>query len=264
MKLTYQLFSPNGNLTALVLVKSLKNLTAKERIIITQAIIKQRPNVEQVGFISKDRNQFQFQMAGNEFSGNGLRAAGCYLLREESTNSLLINMPKIGRLTVKKDSNNQVWAQIPLPQNIKVESVNSTTFSLDLLKTTNLIRIVNKPIARNNVLTKAGKIMEQSRGWQQPGAAIVFLRQKQDLLSIQVAYWVRDLASFVYESACGSASGAVAILKSLKLCKSLNLKITQANNTIIDVKTLYKQGKIEKLSITGPIKYLGSDKITVN
>ena len=66
----YYMYSPGGNDTALVL-KGVKN--SKTRKIISDKIMEENLNIEQVGFIDTDSNKLT--MAGGEFCGNATRCA---------------------------------------------------------------------------------------------------------------------------------------------------------------------------------------------
>lgn len=88
MKINYELISPNGNITALVPVKKSSKLIFKDYKTVAQKIISQNQKIEQVGFVQKSKQSYQFQMAGGEFSGNGLRTAAYYFFNNSEEKKL--------------------------------------------------------------------------------------------------------------------------------------------------------------------------------
>lgn len=71
-QLTVTILYPGGNTTAIVEGIPSSQLERKR---INDAIMKQFPKVEQVGFL--DRSKPLLQMAGGEFCGNATRSAAC-------------------------------------------------------------------------------------------------------------------------------------------------------------------------------------------
>ena len=266
MQINYELISPNGNITALVPFTKKDNYIAANFSTIAQKIIDKNPQTEQVGFVQKSEQGYQFQMAGGEFSGNGLRAAGYYFMKRFKTkNTFKVNVLNIGDLNILNDKNNQIWAQIPLPRELKTQKINQELTKIELLGTTNVIKQTSKLVSKKQLFKQTKEIMDQFNLWRKPGLAMIFLTN-QPKTKIQVIYWVKDVKSLIYESACGSGSAAVAILKSLNLKSNNNMTIYQANGSVISTKIKFAKSTntINSLYITGPINYLTSDKITIN
>ena len=80
----YEILNPSGNITALV-TKDVPREKYKE---ISNEIMKNNPNIEQVGFLKKYSNSiFRLEMAGLEFCGNASRAFACFLVKEKYVNT---------------------------------------------------------------------------------------------------------------------------------------------------------------------------------
>lgn len=80
----YELLNPSGNVTALV-TKDVPREKYKE---ISNEIMNNNPNVEQVGFLKKYSDTvFRLEMAGLEFCGNASRAFACFLAKEKYVSS---------------------------------------------------------------------------------------------------------------------------------------------------------------------------------
>lgn len=76
----YEILNPSGNITALV-TEDVPREKYKE---ISDEIMKNDPNIEQVGFLKKYSNSiFRLEMAGFEFCGNASRAFECFLVKED-------------------------------------------------------------------------------------------------------------------------------------------------------------------------------------
>ena len=77
--INYQLISASGNPTAIIS----GNYPQNDRQIINKSIFLSNKLVEQVGYIYQNKNQYYFNMMGQEFSGNGCRAAAFCFLRQQ-------------------------------------------------------------------------------------------------------------------------------------------------------------------------------------
>ncbi len=102
------ILNPGGNITALI-----KRIPASLplRKLINDAVMKQFPEVEQVGFYTK---QARLQMAGGEFCGNATRCLA-YLLLGGKPGKVSLNVSGANKeLAARIDNDNLVWAQMPL------------------------------------------------------------------------------------------------------------------------------------------------------
>ena len=80
----YEFLNPSGNITALVT----KDVPRDKYQEISNKIMKNDPNIEQVGFLKKYSNSvFRLEMAGLEFCGNASRAFACFLVKEKYVNT---------------------------------------------------------------------------------------------------------------------------------------------------------------------------------
>ena len=86
MDVSYMIFNPAGNITALVIGDE---YNLEQRRLINSRIMEREKNVEQVGFLSQKYRRLT--MAGGEFCGNATRCAAFYYLGEKQTIELEIN-----------------------------------------------------------------------------------------------------------------------------------------------------------------------------
>ena len=109
--LNLTILNPGGNVTALIDGIPTSRSRRKQ---INDAVMKNFPNVEQVGFF--DSAPSRLVMAGGEFCGNATRCLA-YLLLGGKPGEIKISVSGANKpLGAGIDRNGNTWAQMPLPQ----------------------------------------------------------------------------------------------------------------------------------------------------
>ncbi len=215
MDYSYKIYYPGGNKTALVLGLVEENTIRKE---INDDILTRHPDVEQVGFISTTGSP-QLLMAGGEFCGNASRCAAYeYLHGEEGVLSLKVYD---GSWTIRVGiENNRTWAEIPRFSKLvdNVTLLAQGVYKVRLPGITHLVCVGLKKAPQQ----EAQKIMDCYQE-QAECLGVIFT----DFIRIQPIVSVKSLQTLYYETACGSGSVAVALVKAHQSSVFKNLPLLQ-------------------------------------
>lgn len=221
MKLTYSIYYPGGNTTALV-NQLILNPILKRRI--NDKIMADNPLVEQVGFISQEC--YRLEMAGGEFCGNATRCAAFYYLKGKSGKIKIQVSGVKQKLFAGIYQNNNCWAQMP------VKSVSKKLgFNVITLEGITQIITDSKPGKQKtkNILKKLGLLTSV------PAAGVMFIKKEKGKIKLNPFVWVRDIKTLFNETACASGTAAVGFYLARKLNRSLNLPIIQPSGETITV-----------------------------
>lgn len=253
--LIYEILSPGGNTTALVegLVNDLNR-----RKIINDQIMRENPDVEQVGFYDlSDIKRPKLQMAGNELCVNAIRALA-YLaclksggrIKEFDIEIILgdCNLPfKAG-----VDGLRQSWVKIN-PANIQISECDiGWVVPLEGLTQVITLTSVEQPIDPEKIKSQAFEILRQLNLLNTvPAAGVTFVTKNQTGLSILPVVWVRAIKTLFLETACGSATIAayLALANGKTICQ-----IQQPSGITLQVEQCGISGDNRSiLKISGPV-----------
>lgn len=255
---TYNIYSPGGNDTALVIGIPKSQVDRKQ---INNTIMSQNPNVEQVGFI-KNTPSYRLVMAGGEFCGNATRSTAYLILRGKPGQILIQLSGTKQTLKAGVDKNGNAWTQIPLSQNNLIQSKSG--FSLvNLEGISQVITPFPRSIINQPQLKRAGlKILQQlNLTTTVPAAGVTFYSQTPKGIQINPVVWVRNIQTLFCETACGSATAALGIITALNSNKSVvNLPIIQPTNQIISVSTFLANRSVKAVTISSPIQIISTNK----
>lgn len=251
---TYYLFSPCGNDTALVEGTDIDEYTKK---ILNDKIMNIHRNIEQVGFVSlKD---FKLEMAGGEFCGNATRSAAYYYLKGKSGEiDIKVANDMIMKAGISEDK--KAWSQIPLYEGKNfINEIDDGIYEIIMCGIKYII--LEKKVSeiflldKKNIKSHAMNILKKYRIKETEEAiGVIFLEEKEEKTKIHPVVWVKSINTLFYETACGSGTTAVAILKAIKNNQTQNLEIIQPSTQIINAKIILNKGKIENAYISGNIK----------
>lgn len=250
---TYYLFSPCGNDTALVEGINIDEQTKK---ILNDKIMKIHPNIEQVGFISKDN--YKLIMAGGEFCGNATRCAAYHYL-DGKNGEIEINVSNgmIMRAGINKDG--KVWSEIPLYDGKNfIKELDNGIYEIIMngIKYIIVERKLSKSFLKDkkNIKFNAMDILRKYKIKDGEAIGIIFQEEVENKIKIHPVVWVKAINTIFYETACGSGTTAVAILEAVKNNQSQYIDIIQPSNQIITAKIILNRGILEKAYILGNIK----------
>lgn len=252
-KFKFTIIRPGGNDTALVKGIFPKNM--KNRI--NDAIEKKYSNVEQVGFFQFDekKNIVLFEMAGNELSGNALRAVTYALLngKEGSLEIKSSGTRKIIKTGISK--NGFVYTEIPIPEsNDFIKNVPSNLICVSLQGIKQIIVFNYKTAQKQELKQLAKKIIVQNNLLNTyPCTGVMFIEKvSNNFFNLEPVVWIRDVKTLFYETSCASGSAAIALWKSLNNKSSQQIyKIKQPSKDILTVTIIKKNSELRKVVISG-------------
>lgn len=263
---TYYLYSPCGNDTALV-----ENINIDDSIKrkVNDKIMKLHQNIEQVGFVSKEKNNFCLIMAGGEFCGNATRCAAYYYLEGKPGN---IKISVSENLTLKSgiDEQNKVWSQMPIYNGNDVISVLDEGITIVRMKGIKYIVIDEKVSIdylkdKENLKAFSMNFIKKSKIMDSKAIGVIYKEKIDNKLKIHPVIWVKAIDTLFYETACGSGTTAVAILEAITSNSSQKIDIIQPSNQIITADVIFDKGNILDAYIYGNIKTDGiCRKITID
>lgn len=253
MELTYSIYYPGGNTTALV-NQLILNPALKKRI--NDKIMAVNPQVEQVGFLSQ--RSYRLEMAGGEFCGNATRCATFYYLRGQTGKINLKVSGVSNKLTAGVDRKGNVWAQMPIYKNLnKIKTSNSYTI-VPLQGIIQVITELNFSPAVKSLKNRAKNILKKFKLLTTtPAAGVIFTQQQRKIIKIYPIVWVRDIKTFFYETACASGTAAVGMFESITTKKkNITLLIQQPSKFFISVSVKRQQNTFSSVIINSSIKIL--------
>lgn len=242
---------PGGNTTAIV--EGIPSLQAQRKRI-NDEIMRQYPEVEQVGFL--DRSKPYLQMAGSEFCGNATRSAASLLLKNRPgvIDICVSGTDQILRAWVDKKEN--VWTQMPLPSKLQIKTRNK----FQVVKLEGITQVVTPlPSPKNSTerLKQLGfSILKRLNLTTSVRASGVVYVSKDDngVVKIDPIVWVRDIKTLFYETSCSSGTTAVFIIEFLKQSKrNLEIPVLQPSGEMLIAQVKRSNQKIS-VQIGGKVR----------
>lgn len=230
MNISYSIYNPGGNITALV--HSLVHL----RVAVAEKIMKRHADVEQVGFIMPavlPGTSFHLEMSGGEFCANAARSAACSYMKKNNSISVLFSVSGFNKeivATLKED-----MVEICIPREFYLKNVDNTSYTLIDFQG---IRFVVTQDA-SLLSKKETLIMQYVEDF--PAVGFVLLERKKGKYSICPFVWVRVHDTVFPETACGSGTIAAALFLRNKGIETGAITLFQpsgyAYNVVIDKQT---------------------------
>ena len=258
----YEILNPSGNITALV-TKDVPREKYKE---ISNEIMKNNPNIEQVGFLKKYSNSiFRLEMAGLEFCGNASRAFACFLVKEKYINTEKFEISVtgydnlIGCIVEKKGEDYFSTIDLkflkPIDDFIENKTLNDQKISVVYLPGISHTFLDQRRFKfdEDNCLKEAKKIIPQLNLINLPAVGVIWFDGNQ----INPVVYVKDIDSLFYENSCGSGSIAYGIYHVyLKNRDGLfNFDVIQKNKEIVKVIIELRDKIITSAKLYGQTKF---------
>ena len=227
-------------------------------------IMQKESNIEQVGFVEFGKEP-ELEMAGGEFCGNATRSAAHYYLKGQ-TGELLLKVNGKDYVTAGVDENGEAYCEIPLytGNNKMFETKEDGIY---LVRMQGMVTIVieedkAKPYLehKETIKEEAKKIIEKYGLTNEEAVGIMFLEREDNMLKINPVVWVNAIDTMFYETACGSGTTGVGIVKAMKENASQMLEIKQPSGESIKIKIDMINGQVQKAVISGKIKTDGKIK----
>jgi diaminopimelate epimerase len=260
--LKYNIYYPSGNTTALVLAK-VKDPAIKNEI--NTKIIKEHPEVEQVGFVYEDEGEFFLEMAGGEFCGNALRSAAYYFLGGKE-GDIVIQSSGVTKALRTGIKSGFVYAEMPLLDDYSLSKEQRVFNVVSIKGISHIIVVTDQKFSKKEYLEKAERIIgdyEKNTKDLPVALGIMFVNEMDDnKLSLNPVVKVYAVNTLFYETACGSGSMCIALDKYLKVDGNdvIKLPILQPSGEYIYVSIVKDKinGKLAGF-IEGEVKMLGSN-----
>ncbi len=241
MDISYKIYNPAGNITALVLGDE---YDLKQKKLINNMIMEKEPKVEQVGFVSKKYKRLT--MAGGEFCGNASRCATLYYTENQQNIELEVNNYKIKAGVDKK---NKVWCEIPIEQ-YKIIKINENIYKVILKGIT--ILVVENATNYKNVKQDARELI-QKYNLKDDAVGVMFVERIKKHIKIYPIVWVRMIDTLFFENACGSGTVAISMLESWLTQKTNKYAIKQPSGDFLETEITIKNNSIVKAILKGKI-----------
>lgn len=238
----YEILNPSGNITALI-TKDVPREKYKE---ISNEIMKNDHNIEQVGFLKKYSNSiFRLEMAGLEFCGNASRAFACFLVKEKYVNTEKFEISVTGYdnligcivEVIGKDYFSTIDLKFLKPINdfIENKTLNNQEISVVYLSGISHAFLDKRKFkfSEDNCLKEAKKIIHQLNLTKLPAVGVIWFGGNQ----INPVVYVKDIDSLFYENSCGSGSIAYGIYHVYLKDKDglFNFDVVQKNKEVVKV-----------------------------
>ena len=263
---TYYLYSPSGNDTALVEDINIEKSIKKK---INDKIMKLHPNIEQVGFVSAEKNDYRLVMAGGEFCGNATRCAAYYYL-EGKQGTIKISVSENLILKSGIDEQNKVWSQMPIYNGNDVISILDEGIASVTMQGIKYI-IIDEKVSREYLKDKKNlkafsmDFIKKYKIKDSKAIGVIYKEKIDNKLKIHPVVWVKAIDTLFYETACGSGTTAVAILEAIISNSSKKIDIIQPSKQIITADVIFDKGNILNAYIYGKIKTDGiCRKVTID
>ena len=254
MKYSYQIYSPSGNDTALVLPLE---QDAEKRRLVARQIMKLHPKVEQVGFLSSKKPQLF--MAGGEFCGNALRAAASFYLADRA-GELKMEVSGTGGHALKagRTLSGEVYAQMLGPHRIhELVEAREDFFLVRLPGIVQVIMPCHKKqvqgLSLSNIKEQAVRILQVLDLMQEPAAGVIFVTKDKGRRRIVPCVRVAAVDTMICESACGSGTVAAGLAVSFLTGKNVDIPIGQPSGQIIRAQIWRKGEMVTEGRISGQV-----------
>jgi len=286
MEITYHIYDPSGNITALVGGDA---FTPAERKTINDAIMAAHPEVEQVGFLAEGSPALT--MAGGEFCGNATRSAVlAYLLELDGSASggfrtgssdVSMHIRTCGKdinggvadMPASAPCETEVWCRIPVA-GYQICQLDEETIRVDLDGISFLIK--EPPVLERlesqfdadsreaGLKAEAGRLLSES-GIDNDALGVIFKKVPGGEASgstagaghveIVPAIWVKAVDTMFLENACGSGSIAASLAEAFAGRPAREYTIMQpSGRPLIITHEKDNAGAVQAAHFRGPVR----------
>lgn len=262
-QIKYCVVRPGGNDTALVAgIEPDPN----RRKLINDAIMRQNPNVEQVGFIQHDLSNPRLLMAGGEFCGNATRSTAWKILNGK-TGEVLIRVSGVrSKLKAGVDVLGNAWAQMPVYANPnKITFLENGGVIVPMEGITHAVVTDTYPnVSPEELKQIALKILEDLELTKSVAAAgVMFVSPTKSGVKLRPVVFVRDVDTLFYETACGSGTTAIGLIEALRQKKSVSFPVIQPTGTPIIINVTFDGDRFQEAIISGSVCIVTKKKLTL-
>lgn len=253
--INYKILNPGGNKTAIVIGNEYTNEEKKK---INNIILKEKLDVEQVGFISQ--NEKKLEMAGGEFCINATRCAVWeYLKGTPGKIELKVSGYK-NKIIGEIKANKEVYVNIPI--NDRIKNIIEIKEKINFVKLDGILIAIIDEINSKKYIKKLKKDEEKTKlelkevmkkfNTKEKAVGIILLEKECEKIKINPIIWVKTVDTLYYETACGSGSLATAIYKNY-IRGTKELEIIQPSGYSIKIEINKNKEYLEKAIISGKV-----------
>ena len=251
--ISYKIFSPSGNITALV-----DNAVAKnQQAAVASEILKNDQSIEQVGFISYSTDAkcaFTLDMMGDEFCANGARSAAFYWMYKNNTSSCTFKMSGLSGFLTATLSGESVSLRIPSTILLQKKTVSEGTLvdlsGIRLLVTTD-----------SSFLDRIEEVLQKYAVPLVPAIGLIYVEKKNSVLSIMPWVRVENTQSLMRESSCGSGSIAACVAEGHETGQKID--VLQPSGDALTI-TFTDEVEGSFIYLEGTVSYLGEKPLPFN
>jgi diaminopimelate epimerase len=224
MKIKKRIYTAaGGNPTAIVLEENLKreNYSA-----ISDLVLRENPEVEQVGFFEEKDGMPFLQMAGGEFCGNATRAFACLLKEDERREGITNFKFKVSGfenpvfayvVPMPFKENKGFFCEARFPELAKAGKIEKRIFSGKTVMVVDLGGIIHILVQEDQFpfseksYEKDMKAIKDELGVDCDAVGVLWVKKKGEEVSMKPVVWVKSIDTCYYETSCGSGSIAVGM-----------------------------------------------------
>lgn len=224
-----------------------------------------KSSIQQVAFIdTSDPKNPTLMMAGGELCGNALRSFMYYLCLlsggrvREATIRVLMQDKEIYVKTGVNGFQN-AWAELPIRQE-KLEPFGRDLADIERVDLDGITHLVVM-LSEKSEFDSAGfeqtaftLLQERNLDTTVPAAGVMFLKQEGTQLELLPAVWVRDMQTWVPESACATGTTAAGVALARASGKSVDQEIIQPSGQSIRTQITVENSIIKRAVISGPVQ----------
>ncbi|MBU0998151.1 GNAT family N-acetyltransferase [Patescibacteria group bacterium] len=258
--LDFVVYKPGGNDTGLF--QGVITDVAKRKTI-ADALLKEYPNVEQVGFVNLDPNNTELIMTGGEFCGNATRSTAYAALKGEP-GELTIKVSGVkNKLRAGVAKNGEAFSQMPIYKEVSRITPDTEVKGNVTVEMEGITHYVDfnpeqiKSLSEAEIKAKARAEMKRRGIDKGPACGIIYAEKKGANWEIYPVVYVRDADTLYYETACGSGTTALGLTLALKEGKSINnIPIIQPSGTAIKFSVEFDGKEFGYAQIQGSVQKL--------
>jgi len=260
MEIKFDIINPGGNITALIDLDSVGLVDASYPRM-NKLIMQKYPIVEQVGFYKKDRTSdgWRLDMAGGEFCGNALRSLAYLKLSNLPTKTFFSVSGTNKALEAGIENKGNVFAYLPV--SFKVTDIKRIDGDDAYIEMEGIDFVVSplkefraKDMLENKAKSLLANIMAISRS---PASGVIFVAKKgSSAYTINPFIYVKEIDTFINETACASGSSAVALaLNCPNIGGTTSTKIKQPSDSVLEVEIKRRFNNTTKVKVSGAVSY---------
>ncbi len=240
---------PGGNTTALVE----GYIPYEERASIAGKIVRQCPDVEQVGFISSPRNpaaDVHLEMLGGEFCGNATRSAAFFWARKTGRKSLLIETSGLTNLVPAECTDSSASIHFPSSMIVGIREIDRGTI-VDMHGITHLIIRSSTPS-----VDEIHRILDPYKDL--PAVGAIFTTGNEELVVIDPYVFFRqtDIPVLIHETGCASGSIAATAALAQKTNNTKSLRVRQPSGETYAVTVRGSGNQYSEIYLDGHVRLL--------